>query len=120
LGGVKKSIDSKLNQGISGNLFSLVALIFLGFGMAPVVPVIIHETPLRFGTANSTAITGYQFAVSNIGVIGVPAAGGFIITNAGMAAYPVLLFLLVALMTLSVWWDALPGFLGSIRFGKAG
>jgi fucose permease len=89
---------------LPGAGFSLAALVFLGFGMAPVVPSIIHETPIRFGAVNSTAITGYQFAVSNIGVIGIPAAGGFIITNVSMAAYPVLLFLLMALMTLSVWW----------------
>jgi fucose permease len=92
---------------LPGTWFPLVALILLGFGMAPVVPGIIHETPIRFGAANSTAITGYQFAVSNIGVIGVPAAGGFVIANVSMAAYPFFLFLLMILMTLSAWWDAL-------------
>ncbi|MFP3090927.1 MFS transporter [Treponema sp. TIM-1] len=93
---------------LPGTWFSLAALVLLGFGMAPVVPSIIHETPIRFGAANSSAITGYQFAVSNIGAIGIPAAGGFVITNISMTAYPFLLFLLMALMTLSAWWDALP------------
>jgi fucose permease len=93
---------------LPGAWFPLAALVLLGFGMAPIVPSIIHETPIRFGTANSTVITGYQFAVSNIGAIGIPAVGGFVITNISMAAYPFLLFLLMVLMTLSAWWDALP------------
>jgi predicted MFS family arabinose efflux permease len=94
---------------LPGAWFLLAALVLLSFGMAPIVPSIIHETPIRFGAANSTAITGYQFAMSNIGAIGVPAVGGFFITNVGMAAYPFILFLLMALMTLSAWWNALPG-----------
>jgi predicted MFS family arabinose efflux permease len=92
---------------LPGGWFSLAALVLLGFGMAPVVPGIIYETPRRFGSANSTAITGYQFAVSNIGVIGVPVAGGLVITGISMAAYPFLLLLLIVFMVLSVWYDAL-------------
>jgi fucose permease len=91
---------------LPGIWFSLTALVLLGFGMAPIVPGIIYETPRRFGAANSTAITGYQFAVSNIGVIVVPTVMGLIITNISMAVYPFFLLLFILLLILSAWWDA--------------
>jgi fucose permease len=91
---------------LPGAWFSLAALVLLGFGMAPVVPGIIYETPRRFGIANSTAITGYQFAVSNAGVIVVPIVLGLVITNISMAVYPFFLLLFILLLILSTWRDA--------------
>jgi hypothetical protein len=75
--------------------------------MPPIVPGIIYETPWRFGAANSTAFTGYQFAVSNIDVIVVPTVMGLIITNISRAVYTFFLLLFTLLLILSTWWDAL-------------
>jgi len=42
--------------------FSLVGLILLGLGCAPVFPCMIQETPVRFGAANAASIIGFQMA----------------------------------------------------------
>ena len=40
--------------------FSMMGLILLGLGCAPIYPCMLHETPSRFGKASSQSIMGLQ------------------------------------------------------------
>lgn len=57
-------------------VFSLVAFILIGLGSAPIFPCMLHETPARFGQANSQKIMGYQMALAYTGgAFSAPASG---------------------------------------------
>ena len=51
---------------------SLVGLIVIGLGCAPVYPAIIHSTPDNFGKENSQAVIGVQMAFAYIGITAMP------------------------------------------------
>ena len=50
-----------------GEAVTLVGLLLIGFGCAPIYPSIIHATPSHFGAENSQAIIGVQMASAYIG-----------------------------------------------------
>ena len=52
---------------IENYLLSLIGLIILGLGCAPIYPCIIHSTPSNFGAENSGAIIGIQMACAYLG-----------------------------------------------------
>jgi len=60
------------------NIVSLLGFIAVGLGCAPIYPCMIHETPSRFGRANSQAIIGYQMAVAYVGSTFLPPLFGLI------------------------------------------
>ncbi|MDQ0226591.1 MFS transporter [Metabacillus niabensis] len=60
------------------NIVSLLGFIAIGLGCAPIYPCMIHETPSRFGRANSQAIIGYQMAVAYVGSTFLPPLFGLI------------------------------------------
>lgn len=52
--------------------FSLIGLILIGLGCAPIYPSMIHETPSRFGKTASQSIMGLQMAFAYIGSTFMP------------------------------------------------
>lgn len=44
-------------------MISLIGLVMIGLGCAPIYPSIIHSTPDRFGAENSQAIIGGKWRV---------------------------------------------------------
>ena len=81
-----------------GNLFSLIGLILIGLGCAPIYPCIIHSTPEHFGADKSQAIIGVQMACAYVGTCIMPPIFGFIANHFHVAFLPVFLLLILLLM----------------------
>lgn len=62
------------------NVVSLIGFVLIGLGLAPIYPCMIHETPARFGRANSQTIIGYQMAVAYVGSTFLPPLFGLVAT----------------------------------------
>ncbi len=89
---------------VQTSLFSLVGLILIGLGCAPIYPCIIHETPRNFGENNSQAIIGIQMASAYTGTTFMPPIFGFLAKNVSIALYPVYLCLFLGLMFFMTEW----------------
>ena len=68
--------------------FSLIGLILVGLGCAPIYPCMLHETPTRFGTSASQSIMGIQMAFAYIGSTFMPPILGFIASKTSIAIFP--------------------------------
>ncbi len=77
--------------------FAYGAIALLGLGSAPVYPCMVHETPRRFGAANSQRMIGLQMASAYTGSTVVPPLLGLAATQFGIGAIPALLLPLAAL-----------------------
>ena len=64
-----------------GDIMTLIGLIFIGIGCAPIYPSLLHETPENFGAENSQAIMGMQMACAYVGSTLMPPVFGFIAQN---------------------------------------
>ncbi|OWA37570.1 MFS transporter [Saccharibacillus sp. O16] len=79
----------------------LAGFVLIGLGFAPVYPGLIHETPIRFGRANSVKLIGYQMAVAYTGTTFLPPLFGLLASWAGIGLFPIVTLLLVVFMLLS-------------------
>lgn len=77
---------------------SLVGLILIGLGCAPIYPCIIHSTPAHFGEDKSQAIIGVQMASAYVGTCLMPPIFGLIAGNINVALFPVYLLLILVIM----------------------
>ena len=80
------------------NALSIVGLILIGLGCAPVYPCIIHSTPAHFGAENSQAIIGVQMASAYIGTCLMPPFFGLIANHVSVSLMPYYIIVLLALM----------------------
>lgn len=78
--------------------FAKFGLMAIGLGFAPVFPGFIHETPVRFGRANSARLIGYQMATAYTGMTFFPPIFGWIMTKFGIGLFPFFALLLIALV----------------------
>lgn len=81
-----------------GEYISLIALIMIGLGCAPIYPCIIHSTPEHFGSDKSQAIIGVQMASAYVGTLLMPPLFGLIAEHINISLYPVYLFIVLILM----------------------
>jgi fucose permease len=81
--------------------FSLVGLIMIGLGLAPIFPCMLHETPTRFGKKHSQTIMGYQMAVAYMGSTFIPPLLGFIASHSTIGIFPICIVFLALAMLLS-------------------
>lgn len=84
---------------------SLVGLVLIGLGCAPVYPCIIHSTPVHFGEDKSQAVIGIQMASAYVGSCLMPPVFGLIANNISVALFPV--YLVVILMIMIVMHELL-------------
>lgn len=91
-----------LPLGITGTLIGLLAL---GLGCAPIYPSIIHSTPALFGAEKSQAIIGIQMAAAYTGGLIAPPIFGLIIQYVSPGSYPV--YLLIALAAMAIAHEVL-------------
>lgn len=77
---------------------SLVGLIVIGVGCAPIYPAIIHSTPVNFGKTNSQSVIGLQMATAYIGTTAMPPLFGVIAQYVNIGLYSLYLFVFDALM----------------------
>ncbi len=77
---------------------SLIGLIVIGLGCAPIYPCIIHSTPDHFGVDKSQAIIGVQMASAYVGTLAMPPLFGWIAQNIGIGSFPHYLLAITLLM----------------------
>ena len=82
----------------AGDLFSLVGLVLVGMGCAPIFPSMLHETPARFGKENSSRLMGIQMAVAYVGQTTMPGLVGLIAGRWSLQIFPWSLLILLAVM----------------------
>ncbi|QRG70260.1 MFS transporter [Brevibacillus choshinensis] len=68
--------------------FLLAGFMILGLGLAPIFPCMLHETPARFGHANSPAMMGYQMATAYTGSTFIPPLLGFAASYFSIGIFP--------------------------------
>ena len=73
---------------VKSTLVSLIGLLVLGLGAAPVYPAIIHATPAHFGKENSQAIVGIQMACAYTGMTLAPPVFGVIAQYVTIGLFP--------------------------------
>lgn len=79
-------------------ILSLVGLVLIGLGCAPIYPSIIHSTPAHFGAEKSQAIIGVQMASAYIGTSFMPPLFGLLANHVSIALFPAFLGLMLILM----------------------
>jgi len=78
---------------------SLLGLVVMGLGCAPIYPSMMHETARRFPPELSAIVIGRQVGLSYVGGAGVPAACGLLAAYAGLGwVMPALVGVLLSLL----------------------
>lgn len=85
---------------LPGNTFSLIGLLLVGMGCAPIYPSMLHETLARFGKENSSRLMGIQMASAYVGLSVAPPLVGLLASRWSLQIFPFALLILLALM---VW-----------------
>lgn len=83
---------------ISYDIISLVGLLVIGLGCAPIYPCVIHATPKNFGEKNSQAIIGIQMASAYTGSTLMPPVFGLLAEHTTIGLYPFYLMIFAVLM----------------------
>lgn len=84
------------------DIITLMGLILVGIGCAPIYPSMLHETPNNFGADKSQSIMGMQMACAYVGSTFMPSIFGVIAEHVAIRLYPVYLMFFVILMFLMV------------------
>jgi fucose permease len=80
--------------------FSFAGFMIVGFGLAPIYPCMLHETPVRFGKKHSQTIMGYQMAVAYTGSTLMPPLLGLLASSIIIGILPMYLVICAAAMFL--------------------
>jgi fucose permease len=70
-------------------LAALIAFVLIGLGCAPIFPIMLHETPGRFGKQSAQQVMSFQMAVAYVGSTFLPPLFGFVASNASLSLLPV-------------------------------
>lgn len=81
------------------NAFTLVGLLTVGLGCAPIYPGLLHATPEHFGKESSQSAMGLQMASAYIGSTFIPPIFGIIASHISIGLYPVFMFVFIVCMT---------------------
>lgn len=81
-----------------GKFVSLIGLILIGLGCAPIYPCIIHSTPSHFGADKSQAIIGVQMASAYVGTCIMPPILGLIANHITVSLFPIYLLIILIFM----------------------
>lgn len=79
---------------------TLIGILLVGFGCAPIYPCIIHATPDHFGKRGSQEIIGVQMASAYVGTMVMPPLFGFLADHISIGLWPVYLLVILVLMVL--------------------
>lgn len=81
-----------------GHQVSLIGLVTIGLGCAPIYPCIIHSTPTNFGKNKSQAVIGVQMASAYVGNLLMPPLFGIIANHISVIVFPIYLLLILIIM----------------------
>ncbi|WP_152392031.1 MFS transporter [Paenibacillus guangzhouensis] len=82
------------------DVYSLIGLMLVGLGFAPIYPCMLHATPERFGEAHTQKLMGYQMAVAYTGTTLLPPMLGWIAAQTTIALMPIFVAIYVICMLL--------------------
>ncbi|MEY8353202.1 MFS transporter [Lachnospiraceae bacterium 54-53] len=74
-------------------VFTIIALMVVGLGLAPVYPSMLHQTPVYFGKENAQATMGFQMAFAYTGTILMPPLFGQLFARVSFSLMPYVLLL---------------------------
>ena len=77
---------------------SLIGLVIIGLGCAPIYPCIIHSIPSNFGADKSQSIIGVQMASAYMGSLLMPTAFGVIANHITVSLLPMYLCIIFIVM----------------------
>ena len=83
-----------------GELGTLVGLLMIGLGCAPIYPCVIHSTPDHFRAENSQAIIGVQMASAYLGSLIAPPVFGLVANHITASLMPVYMGGILLLMVI--------------------
>lgn len=83
-----------------GWVLSLIGLLLIGLGCAPIYPCVIHATPEHFGADKSQALIGVQMASAYIGTALMPPLFGIIAEHLHISLLGIYLSILLVLMVI--------------------
>ncbi|MBO5342815.1 MAG: MFS transporter [Lachnospiraceae bacterium] len=81
-----------------GMVCTIIGLLAIGLGCAPIYPCLIHATPNNFGKEASQAVIGVQMASAYVGTTIMPPVFGWLADWLGIGILPIFLCVLLALM----------------------
>ncbi len=84
-----------------GAAVSMIALLLIGLGCAPIYPSVIHSIPSLFGPERSQAIIGIQMASAYVGTALMPPLFGLIAEHISISLMGIYLLMLLTVMVLS-------------------
>lgn len=87
---------------IENNDITVIALIIIGLGCAPIYPAIIHSTPHNFGADKSGAIIGIQMASAYFGTTLVPPIYGLVGKIINFSVFPIYLLIFILMMAIMI------------------
>ena len=82
------------------NIGTIVGLMIIGLGCAPIYPCVIHSTPAYFGEDKSQAIVGMQMACAYVGSMCMPPVFGLIAQHISVLWFPLYMFVFLVLMVI--------------------
>ena len=97
------------------HLGTIVGLMVVGLGCAPIYPCDIHSTPTYFGEDKSQAIVGMQMACAYVGSMCMPPVFGLIAQHVTIILFP--WYLVVFLVLMIVMHESLRRKCGGQRIG---
>ncbi|MEG1706526.1 MAG: MFS transporter, partial [Clostridia bacterium] len=77
---------------------TLIGLLLIGLGFAPVYPCGMHATPSRFGDSRSADAIGFQMGFAGIGMIVLQPLFGIVASNTTFAIFPYVLLAMGVLL----------------------
>ena len=84
-----------------GQVGSVLGLLSVGLGSAPIFPCLMHATPAHFGPDRSQALMGIQTASAYVGTALMPPLFGLIANHISISLLGIYLLVLLAFMVLS-------------------
>ena len=84
-----------------GGIFTVLGLILLGLGCAPIYPAIVHSIPYHFGAERSQAVMGVQIAGAYVGLCVMPPLFGPIANHISVGLLPIYLLIMAVIMAVS-------------------
>ncbi|WEV72944.1 MFS transporter [Bifidobacterium sp. ESL0790] len=83
---------------LPGHVATIVGLVLVGLGCAPIYPCTIHATPAYFGADRSQAIVGVQMASAYSGSLLMPPLFGLVAQHVSMSLFPWYILVMLGLM----------------------
>lgn len=90
---------------LPAHIATIMGLMLVGLGCAPIYPCVIHSTPAYFGEDKSQAIVGMQMAFAYTGSMLMPPLFGLLAQNISITLFP--WFLLACLVIMVVMHESL-------------